>query len=233
MSYASQTFGKPLFIAEVRRTMPATVAVIGPRVAMGLVLAEYLKCAVFRVAGLGGPDRDFVLEKVFDHWPDPAQELPYPCASIVEATDTFHEEQFTPRPVEESLGVHDCIVGFPPDPAFPKTVLWQTAEATCDLQVDFWTSAVADRQAIEAQLSFLFNPGEERTGVLLGGHPRYYAQPVRATLLSHRQIDSEQQVYPNERRLQTMVRCNVAVVDLRIATLLTPRTTVEATDPNE
>jgi len=225
------TFGRPMFVA--RETPPATIAVMGPRVAMALTVAEYLKCAVFRVLGEGGPDRDFGLEKIFDEWPDPSQALPYPCASLIESTDTFHQEQFQPRPMEETIGVYDCMVGYEADPAFPKTVLWRTAEATCDFQLDFWTSAEADRQAIEAQLGYLFNPGQERTGVLLDGHPRYYAQPVRATLLSHRRIDTEESVYPNERRLQTIIRCDVDVVDLRIAVLLTPRVTVEAFDPND
>lgn len=233
MTITTRIFGQPLYIDEVRRTMPATVAVIGPQDAMAETLAEYLRCAVFRIDGGIGSNRDFVLERVFPNWPDASIQLPYPCASISESTDTFHEQQFNPQPVESSLGVFDCLIGYAQDPAFPKTVLWRTAEATCDFQVDFWASSLAMRQAMEAQLSYLFNPGQERTGVLLGGHPRYYAQPVRATLMHHRQIDEEEQVYPNERRLQTIIRCNVAVVDLRIATLLTPRTTVEATDPNE
>lgn len=232
MAYASPpVFGRPMFVA--REFKPATVPGMGPRIAMAETLAEYLKCAVFRVKGDGGPDRDFALTTTFPVWPDPAEGLPYPCASIVESTDTFHEEQFQPQAVEATLGVYDCVIGYEADPLWPKTCLWRTADATCDFQVDFWTSAESDRQAIEAQLGFLFNPGQERTGVLLGGHPRYYAQPVRATLLSHRRIDDENAVYPNERRLQTMIRCNVAVVDLRIAVLLTPRTSVEATDPND
>lgn len=233
MSFTENTFGRPLLIAQVRPTKQAIVATIGPRMAMAETLAKYLECAVFRAKGDGGPDRDFGLTKVLPQWPDPSEALPYPCASIVEATDTFHEQQFTPQPVEESLGVWDPCLGYAVDPTFPKTVLWRTAEATCDFQVDFWLSALADREAVEAGLSYLFNPGQERTGVLLGGHPRYYAQAVRATLLSHRNIDEQESVYPNERRLQTMIRCDIAVVDLRIAVLLTPRATVEATDPND
>jgi hypothetical protein len=219
-------FGRPVFAG--RETKPAVVAAIGPRLAMAEVLAEYLRCAVFRVAGQGGPDRSFSLERVQPQWPDASQALPYPCASVIERTDTFHEQQFQPRPDETTIGAYDCMVGFDQDPVFPKTVLWRTAEATAEFQLDFWTSALADRQAIEAQLSYLFSPGQERTGVLLGGHPRYYAQPVRVTLLSSRQVDEEDQVYPNERRLQVNVRANVDVVDLRLAVLLTPRLTVEA-----
>lgn len=229
MSYSSEEFGKPLFIGEVRPTKQATIPVMGPRVAMGETLAQYLRCAVFRVAGKDAASRDFALEAVFPTWPDASTTLPYPCASVIESSDTFYEEYFVPQPIEESLGVWDCLVGYAPDPSYPKTVLWRTSEATCDFQIDFWTAALADRQAIEAELNYLFNPGQERTGVLLGGHPSYYAQPVRATLLSHRQIDEDNQVYPNERRLQAMVRCNVSVVDLRIAVLLTPQTSVEVT----
>lgn len=225
------TFGQPLHASRVFK--PATVQVLGPQQAIAETVGEYLKCAVFRVYGDNAPHRDFGLTNVFHEWPDPRNPLPYPCASIGEATDTFHEAQLQPHPIEESIGVYDCMVGYEPDPSFPKTALWRTAEATVDLQVDFWLSSKAERIAVEAQLGYLFNPGQERTGVLIGGHPKYYSQPVRATLLSHRSIDEQESVYPNEFRLMTMIRCEVAVVDLRIAVLLTPRTTVEATDPND
>lgn len=226
------TFGQALHVMRVFK--PATVQVLGPQQAMAETLGEYLRCAVFRVHGDDkAAARDFGLTNIFHEWPDPRNGLPYPCASISEATDTFHEAQLNPQAVEETLGTYDCMVGYAADPSFPKTCLWRTAEATVDLQVDFWLSSKAERIAVEAQLGWLFNPGQERTGVLIGGHPKYYAQPVKATLLSHRSIDEQDTVYPNEFRLMTMIRCEVAVVDLRIAVLLTPRSTVEATDPND
>lgn len=223
------TFGQPIFRA--REMPPAAIAVMGPQEAMAEVIGKYLLCAIFRTRGVNGPDRDFAFTEVFNNWPDAGKDLPYPCASIGASTDTYHEDQLRPHPVEDTLGVFDCLVGYEPDPAFPKTVLWRTAQATVDFQVDVWTSSVPERQAVEARLGYLFNPGQERTGVLLGGHPSYYSRAVRVTLLSHNSIDTEDAVYPNERRLQITLRADVDVVDLRIAVLLTPRATVDATDP--
>ncbi len=225
------TFGRPIF--HTLENKPAVVATIGPRDAIAETLAEYLRCAVFRVWGKDAPDRTFALQAIHMKWPDAGKALEYPAASIVEQTDTFHEALFVPFPLEDTLGVYDCMVVATPDPQLPRTVLWKTAEASVEFQLDFWCSNDPDRQAIEAQLGYLFNPGQERTGVLLGGHPRYYAREVRATLLSHRQIDIEDSVYPNERRLQCAVRCEVDVVDLRLAVLLSPEATVEVTDPSD
>ena len=223
------TYGKPIFHA--RETPPAALNVLGPESAMAKVLAEYLRCAVFRVWGGDAPDRDFALKDVLDQWPDAGHPLPYPCASIVEATETFHEDQLRPIPLEETLGTYDCLVGYAPDPAWPKTVLWKTAEAAAEFQLDFWCSNNPDREAIEARLGYLFSPGQERTGVLLGGHPKYYDRVVRATLLAHQKMDLADSVYANERRLRAVVRCEIEVVDLRIATLLTPTLSAEVTDP--
>lgn len=210
---------------------PATIATIGPRQAMGEVLAAYLRQATFRIWGGDlAPDEDFQLREVFPEWPDPSVELPYPCASLIEATDTFYEaHSLTPTPLEETLGVFDC----PPNSVPPQTVLWKVAEAVVDFQLDFWLSSLAGRQAVEAELGQLFNPGQARSGVLLGGHPRYFNRPVRATLEGHRRTDLPDSVYPNERRLQASVRAEVGVVHLRRATLLTPSAFVNATDPND
>lgn len=224
------TFGHPIFSA--RETEPAAANVLDPTQAMAEVLSKYLECAVFRRRGGDAPDDTFRLRRVEAEWPDSSVPLDTPCASVTESTDTFHLAQFQPRPLEETLGVFDCMVTTP-DPALPRTVLWQTAEAEVEFQVDFWTASPADRQAIAARLGYLLNPGQERTGVLLGGHPRYYDRAVRATLLSTQRMDNTESVYPNERRLKTMIRCQVDVVDLRIAVLLTPVATVEATDPSD
>ena len=223
------TFGEPIFAAW--RTRPASINTIDPTKAMAETLGQYLKCSTFRVWGKDAPDKDFVLEDVATKWPEPGSALPYPCASIVEQTDTFHAEQFRPFPLEDSRGVFDCFVVPTPDPLNPKTILWRTGEAAVEFQVDFWTSNEPDRDAIAARLSFLFNPGQERTGVLLEGHPRYYARSVRATLLSHRRPDNQESVFPNERRLQCAVRCEVDIVDLRIAVSLSTRVAVNAIDP--
>lgn len=224
------TFGQPIF--DARPTPPATLPLIGARDAMAGVLVEYLRCVVFRVAGGTAPHTEFRLNAVRREWPDASAGLDYPCASVIDATEVTHERR-TPIPLEETLGIYDPCIGYAVDPTFPKTVLWTTGEAQVDFQVDFWLSNVPDRQAIAARLPQLFNPGQERTGVLLGGHPEYYDRVVRATLLSTDPVDVENTVYPNERRLKAVVRCNVPDVDLRIATLLTPVATAEVTDPSD
>ena len=228
----TSTWGKPIFTS--RPPLPAVVQVVGPRDAMAQTIAQYLRCATFCIHGVdGGVDKPFGLNAVEHEWPDPSVKLNYPVASLIERTDTFVEAFFQPRPMEETLGVYDCLIGQQPDPVWPKTVLWKTGEATAEFQIDFWCSSKPERAAVDAQLGYLFNPGQERTGVLLGGHPRYYSRAVRATHLSTRRIDVEDAVYANERRLMVIVTANVDIVDLRLAVLLSPAVAVEATDPND
>lgn len=227
-------YGRPIFHAREHKA--AAVNVLGPRQAAAEVLREYLRCAVFVVRGGAAPDRPFSLRRVDSQWPDSSKPLDTPLASVTDSIDTGYggdEAQLQPYPLEETLGEFDCLVGYALDPTFPKTVLWRTGEAEAEFQVDFWLSDTPEREAVEARLGFLFNPGEERTGVLLGGHPKYYDRVVRATLISSSLEDLEDSVYPNERRLRATVRCQVAVVDLRIATLLTPRVNTEVSDPND
>lgn len=225
------TFGHAILPAS-RPLIPATIQTIGPRQVMADTLAEYLRGACFRIFGDLAPDEPLRLEEVFAEWPDVSQQLPYPCASVVERTDTFYQpHNFVPSALEDTLGTFDGLVG--EKVGDPKTVLWKVAEASVEFQVDFWTSNVPHREAIEARLGHLFNPNEERSGVLIEGPHRYYSLPVRATLLSHRRIDTTATVYPNERRLQTVIRCEVDVVHLRAATLLRPAVTTGVTDPND
>lgn len=222
------TWGKPIF--QARQQKPARLATISPERAIAETLAEYLRCSLFAVRGDDGV-RTFKLAGIDYRWPDAGKELEYPRASIVERTDMFHEASLTPRPLEDSLGVFDELIGYPCDPQWPKTVLWRTAELTGELQVDFWLSSDAERDAVRAQLGYLFNPAEERGGVALVGHPHYYSRAVRVTLLSSRAPDEPDAVYANERRLQVNVSVEIDVVDLRLAVLLTPTSTVDATDP--
>ncbi len=224
-------FGQPMLTG--RKFPSAVLPQLGPETAMSEVLAEYLKCQTFRVYGKGAPDVVIGLKVVRAEWPDPSKAMEYPSASVIERTDTFHEKRMQPRALEETLGLYDCVTGQAIDPAKPRTCLWVTAEANAEFQVDFWCSNQPDRDAIEARLGYLFNPGEERTGVLLGGHPRYYDRAVRATLLSSRKMDTAESVYPNERRLMVIVSAQVDVVDLRSTVLLTPLATAAVTDPNE
>jgi len=222
------TFGKPL---DQLLFTPIGVPTVGPREAMAECLAEYMRSAVFRVWGGDAPDVELKLTTVQTEWPDASAELNYPCASIVEQTDTFHEgHNFVPTPLEDTLGVYDPCGHVP---GLPQTVLWKISEASVHFQLDFWTSNKPDRQAIEAELGALFSPGEGRSGALIGGHPRYFDRPVRCTLLSHRRVDTGTTTYANERRLQCAVRAEIDIVRLYRATLLTPSVTTDATDPND
>jgi hypothetical protein len=73
------TFGRPIYTS--RQPLPATVAVLGPRDAMALTIAEYLRSAAFKIAGIdGGPDTPFGLTGVQHTWPDSSQRLNYPSA---------------------------------------------------------------------------------------------------------------------------------------------------------
>lgn len=210
---------------------PIGVPTISPRDAMAEALAEYLRCARFRVWGGDVPDTELRLTGVTTEWPDASAELEYPCASIIEQTDTFHEaHSLTPTPLEETAGKYDPCGSVP---GLPQTVLWKSAEASVMLQLDFWTSNKPDRQAIEAELGALFTPGEGRSCALIGGHPRYYDLPVRVTLLSHRRVDTGTTAYANERRLQCAVRAEIDIVRLYRATLTRPSVTTEAIDPND
>lgn len=223
-------FGSP--IIQGTALSPVGIPTIGPRQAMAEVLAEYLRSITFSVwAGGLDANTSFQLTGVSPEWPDPTKALSYPTASIIELGEVdMSASSLTPRALEETLGVYDgeCSNQFT-----PQTVLWKVAEATVDFQVDFWTSNLPDREAIEAQLPVIMSPDQARYGVLLGGHPRYYDRPVRATLISYRRPDTESDVYPNERRLQCLIRCDSDIVELRRAVLYTPSVTTSATDPND
>lgn len=223
------TWGKPLG-RFVRPTKPAIVPTMSPERSITETLARYLMDQCFRVAGDDGP-RDFGLAGVDFRWPDAARALDYPRASIIERADPMHDAPFNPYPLTDTLGTFDCLV-CTPDPTLPKTVLWKTAECVADLQVDFWCSSDADRQAIRARLGYLFNPGQ-LGGLVLGGHPSYYSRAVRASLDSSREADEPDAVFANERRLQVNITARVDVVDLRVAVLMTPVATVAALDPGD
>jgi len=222
------TFGRNI---GARALTPLSIPTLGPRDAIVETLAEYLRCAKFRVWGGEAEDRDITLQAVTTEWPRAGVDLLYPSASIIEQSDTYHESGLTPYPLEDTLGVFDGLCGNGPND--PATVLWKHAEAQAMLQVDFWCSNSADRQAIEAELSAVFTPSEGRYGVLLGGHPRYFSRPVRCTLLKHRRVDTGTTAYANERRLQCAIRAEVDIVRLYRAQLSALTLATDAIDPSD
>lgn len=186
------------------------IGTLDARNAAAQALAAFLVQAVFRRGGGDDIDTEFGLEAVQEEWPDPAVQAVYPSASIVDAgAIPYQEHSLTPTALEETWG---CFGD--------GTVLWKTAEAVCSFQVDYWCVHDSTREAIAASLPRLFNPGEERTGVVLAGPAAYYCRPVRATLETHQRMDTPGGIYTHERRLRTIVRCEVDVVYLRCDTLL-------------
>lgn len=204
----------------------------GARKAVFETLAVYLLKATFIVDGGTDEDRSFKLNEVSEEWPSGI--INYPIASIIEVgSPVYSAFSFKPRPLEETLGVFDCFAkgkqGVP-----GKTVLWKIGELELDIQCDFWTTYIADREAIEAHIGELFNPSEERTGVVLEGPENYFSQPIRYTLLDIRNDDSAETSGVNERRLRCLLRAENAIVSLKEATYLPAKfTDLRVVDPND
>lgn len=209
---------------------------LGPRKAMAQALAAYLQTVWWYVdSGDDVDPRDarFKLNPIATQWPSSDVKLHYPTASIVEVGSTKQEaHNFVPSPLEETWGTFDGLIGWSGEPA--KTVLWKEAEAVTSFQVDFWADTEADRQAIEAGLSAVFSPGEDRYGILVEGPALYYSRPMRFALDDHRNDDTRDTAYAEERRLRCIVSGECDIVSLRMATMTTvPRPCVEVIDPND
>jgi hypothetical protein len=220
-------------------SIPIPVAManrLGPRKAMAKALAAYLETVWWYVdSGDDVDPRDsrFQLNPIATHWPRPDVPLNYPTASIIELGETTQRaHNFTPSPLEETWGQFDELAGYSGEPG--RTVLWKEAEAVASFQVDFWNDGDADRQAIEARLSAVFSPGQERYGVLLEGPELYYSQPMRFALESHRDDDTATTAYAEERRLRCTVTGECDIVSLRMATATTvTRPCITVIDPND
>lgn len=191
----------------------AAITTLDPRQAMAETLACFILQAQFKRDGGNAADTVFRLERVLDEWPGPEVQLVYPCASIIDKGDIpYQAHNFTPTPLEETVELF-C----------PNTVLWKTGEAVAEFQVDFWANDTNTRQAIAARLPGLFNPAENRPGVLLQGSPKYFDRRVRATMLDQKRIDDGDSVYVLERRSRHTIACEIDVVHLRQARPLQPR----------
>ena len=224
--------GTPLFDSPGDPFPLARIATLDPRNAMAEVLAAFLRNAKFVRGGGTAADTEFKLNEVEPEWPDPSVEIRYPTASIIDrAAIPYQAHALTPTPLEETWGQFDTGC-FDPEPGDREklTVLWKTSEAVAEFQVDYWTNDKPTREAIAARIPSLFNPEEGRAGVVLAGEPRYFLRRVRATLLDNQRMDTAGTVYPNERRLMTVVLCEMDVVQLRVARELHPKLTLDAED---
>lgn len=214
--------GTPLQVETGPDTYPLeAIGTLDPRQAAAEILSAFLRCAVFKRGGGDVADAEFALKRVLPEWPDPKEPMAYPSASIVDNADVPYEEHsLVPTMLEDTRDVF-C----------ENTVLWKTGEAVAEFQTDYWTTDKPTREAIAARIPSLFNPSEGRIGVVLAGEPRYFRRTVRATLLDHRRMDTEKNVFERERRLFTLVRCEIDVVQLRKAVTLQPRMVLRDGDP--
>lgn len=198
-----------------------TVAIpnrLGARDAMAMTLAAYLLRLEFRIAG--GDDRDtvFRLRDVFPDWPSPRTDLPYPCASIIDAGDLEHvAHNLTPTPLEETWGEYDHLVAPSQGEGLRTTVLVKESGARQEFQVDFWLDKRADRQAVDALLPSAFSPEESRSGVVIRGPSLYYDRDVMFSLLATTYDDSGVSASANERRLRASIIGECDIVSLRNA----------------
>jgi hypothetical protein len=200
---------------------------------MAETLATYLLTLEFRVAG--GDDRDtlFRLREVFDEWPGSRQDLPYPCASIIDAGDLERTpHNLVPTILEETWGQFDNMLDYCGPGEEKTTVLMKSSGARQEFQVDVWTDKKADRQAVAALLDSIFAVDEARSGVVLEGPELYYSRHMRFSLMSSRFDDSAATASLNERRLQTVIVGECDIVSLREAREMKPPSIcLEVTDP--
>jgi hypothetical protein len=227
-------------LVRPRSSVPQPLALanrMGPEKAMALALRAYLETLTFRVDGGTDPrDREFKLVDVLDRWPSGDVEIAYPSASVVEATPTgYTAHSLTPTPIDATWGVFDALVGLnPPGPGEPgATCLWKTGEAETAFQVDFWTDAEPDRQAIEGALDQAFNPHDGIAGVWVEGPELYFSRTVRFTLETTKRDDSAVSAGRGERRLRCSVRADCDIVSLRMATVTATSLTIEVVDQND
>ena len=225
-------FGDIVSVSGIARSV-AIPNRLGARDAMAMTLAAYLLKLEFRVAG--GEDRDtvFRLRDVLPEWPDARRDLPYPCASIIDAADLEHlQHNLTPTILEETWGAYDHLVAPSQGAGKKTTVLMKESGARQEFQVDFWLDKRADRQAVDALLPSAFSPQESRSGVVIEGPSLYYDRHVRFSLLSTTYDDTGATASVNERRLRAAILGECDIVSLREATEMTvPSVCLTVVDP--
>lgn len=221
MPLEGTTNGK-IWVPEIYSVGPQAVLypqvgkpLLDPAQAAAAVLAKYLSCLKFVRWGRDAPDTVFQLREVFDDWPEPDVELPYPCASVGEASPVvLGASSLTPRALEETFGEFGA-----------NTVLWKLDEIDIEFQVDFFATDIPTRDALAARLPNAFQPGEDGGRIVLVGNSLYYNRPVRAKLVSYQRMDNPDSVYARERRLRAVIECSIDVVDLRCVSLLSQQET--------
>jgi hypothetical protein len=212
------TIGTPIVPSHVGRRV--RVSAMDPKTALSAILAAYLRTLQFTVSGTRGDpatsDEAFKLVDVLEKWPDAAEELEYPSASILVPDTGLVAHSLAPTTIEESLGRYDC------PGVLDGSVLWKLGEVDVAMQVDFWLNTTMGRDAVASVLPGAFAPGENARRVMLEGTPRYWDLPARFALEDWIDKDEPGQVYAHERRMQVTIRGTIDVVELRCASVLDP-----------
>ncbi len=209
-----------LLLPRSSASVQAVLPQLDPRNAAAEALAAYVAGLRFRRYGGTDVDTEFGLTSVRAEWPEPDKPLEYPCASLVDfEAIPMQGHGLTPTALEDTW---DRDAG---------TVLWKIAEAAFTFQLDFWANDGPTREAIAARLPSAFAPEDDGARIVIAGSSRYYGRGVRAALRSYQRMDTEQSVYPRERRLLALVRCEIDVVDCRCAPAFSPRINVDVLEP--
>lgn len=213
--------GVPLQVEVGTDTLPQAEdrPTLDARNAAAQVLATYLESLTFRVWSSDGKCRDFRLNSVQHSWPEPEVALDYPTASITEGPYEYEPHGLVPSMLEDTVDTY-CA----------GHVLWKTGELVTSFQVDVWTTNEAEREAIAAELERAFSPGESRSGVLLGGHERYFDRSVRATIETMERQDTQTTTWGRERRLRVEVAVEMDVVHSRQVSELQPTVLLSVED---
>lgn len=209
-----------LFLPRPGASRQARLPTLDPRNAAAETLAAYLAGLEFLRGGGESADTPFKLRSVRAEWPEPDRDMDYPCASLIDYEPIpMQAHGLTPTLLEESWNREK------------GTALWKIAEAAFTFQVDFWADNGPTREAMAARLPSAFAPEDDGARIVICGTPRYFNRTVRAALLSYQRMDTPDSVYPRERRLLALVRCEIDVVDLRCAPEFTGVINVEAIEP--
>jgi hypothetical protein len=183
------------------------------RTATARALAAYLTRAQFVVPNLKEPDKDvgFRLLRAYDYFPNVERNLEYPSVSIVEAVTTPDPNDLAPTPLEETFGVFG-----------PDTVLWKTGELTIEFQVDFWFNEEPQRQAVLAQLPWLFAPHEDASDIQLECSHEYFKRTARFSLGDMARPDTSDAAMQLSRRARVTILADIELVHLRRAARIRP-----------
>jgi hypothetical protein len=191
--------------------LPMAQGRMGASEASLLALQVYILQWVFLVRADGVPDREFRLAGVDADWPDPAQKIIEPRASLVESSST--DEPTQPSMCDGTYGTWG-----------KGTVLWSLGSMSTRIQLDLWMPTRAERDAAARALEEYFSPTEGSRTIWLEAPEEYWSTPIRYSLIER---DPTGDQSTNEWRMSATVQADIPILQLRQACELRPRITVD------